>query len=475
MAAKRLVAGLLAAALVSIPIYVTTPQIAQAQAVLTCATIALFNFDPVPAGTVAATRTETVSLNAGDTVTATWGGLTAFFWSVNGVAVPGATGAAGSTTYVASTAALFTFFKSVTGGPGFVRFTCTPAGGGSSSGATPSGMIGAAQNDQNRREPVRKDLLMDALLFFLGDVLSENEADVNRLDQEFGILAQYAPRPPSPPAAAAIEQLFYFRGNTALMSVPLQSPDPRWAFNVLLDGAIMDTSAAPARRTSIATATLTAFHRWDDQTAFGAGLKFGASGTTFTPATNTVNTAMFGGDLAVVHMLQPDLSVGLYGGYEINLHSSAIAGVNSSFPSHLFKAGANIEGVIRLDEFTLRPAASALLQFRHQPAFTDGAGVPMAAVNTLDLDAIAGVTAERTFVLTEHDLIVTPYLGLNLWGSASATTGAAIGYDSLRLQAVGGARFALGGGFNGSIQADLSRGASSTMLGLSGTISGPIN
>jgi hypothetical protein len=332
---------------------------------------------------------------------------------------------------------------------------------------------------------VRRAILIQTMTYFLTEGMFGYDFGINDpedlefvVDEVLDFLDRpeqsYVPPPTSPPLEA-MSQLFYFGGSYASASVPLRSPNPDWAFNVLLDGAFMDTSAAPARRTVIGTATFTALHRWDDNTVIAGGLKLGASGTTFVGPADTVNTAMFGADIAVLHMFSPTLFAGLYGGYELNIHQSSIAGVNSTFPSHLLKGGANLEGVVELDPFTLRPAVSALVQFRHQPAYTDGAGVPMAAVNMLDIDALAGVTAERAFLLSENDVVITPFVGLNLWASYSTTTGPAIGYDSLRLQVLGGLRLAWGNGFNASIQGDVSRGATSTMVGVSATLSGPIH
>ena len=104
------------------------PQAALAQTSLTCSDLnaGLFNFDPVPPGSVAQ-RTEIIVLAAGDAVTVSWGGLTAFVWTVNGTPVSGAKGTAGSASYTAVTDGAVPFHKEVTGGPGFVRFTCTPA------------------------------------------------------------------------------------------------------------------------------------------------------------------------------------------------------------------------------------------------------------------------------------------------------------------------------------------------------------
>src|SRR5690606_3690768 len=128
------------------------PRAALAQTSLTCSDLnaGLFNFDPVPPGSVAQ-RTEIIVLAAGDAVTVSWGGLTAFVWTVNGTPVSGAKGTAGSASYTAVTDGAVPFHKEVTGGPGFVRFTCTPASTPPTPPSPPPGSSGAqAFLDQNR-------------------------------------------------------------------------------------------------------------------------------------------------------------------------------------------------------------------------------------------------------------------------------------------------------------------------------------
>lgn len=478
----RLAAGLVVAVAAAAPINLATVQVASAQgAPLTCATISQFNFDPVPAGTVGATRTENVSLNAGDVVTVTWGGLAAFFWSVNGTPVPGTTGAAGSVSYTVTSAAVLAFFKSVTGGPGFVRFTCTPASPAPS--PTPPTLMDlnlAVMQKLSRREPKRYEEMIDFiyLMFFGADPRGGYDYDFDYVDTPTNAPARAIDELYAPDIGGALP-LFFFGDRMAQASIPIGTPDPGWNFNLLLDGAIHEGSwPTLSERTTIGTATFTGAYRLDDETIIAGGLKVGAAQTSFTtPIVGTVDTTMVGIDFAVARILMPELYGAIYGGFEFNQHHGLIGGVTSDFPSHLFKIGANLQGRYAVDEFVVIPDINALLQYRHTPAFTDSAGTTTAAFDMLELDTIAGVRVERTFVLTEHDLLVTPFAGLNLWGSYAATTvaGATLPYDPLMVQAVAGVRFVWGGGLTAEFQGDIARGANSTMIGASATVSAPIN
>lgn len=152
--------------------------------------------------------------------------------------------------------------------------------------------------------------------------------------------------------------------------------------------------------------------------------------------------------------------------------------MGSTYGSHTIKLGGMLQGELTYGEFVVTPSASALLQYRHRPGFTDGAGVAIPSSNTVELDIVAGATVSRNFALPEQDAVLQPFVGANALFDATQVTPALVGPvfpgDPFRLQAVGGIGLVWQSGARASIQADVSRGANTTMFGLSGALSVPI-
>lgn len=292
---------------------------------------------------------------------------------------------------------------------------------------------------------------------------------------------QFAPiqQSPSTPSVTAISQYFDFGGDTVSGIFPLQSTVPGWTFNVAIEGAIIDrTFAALNRQTWVGSATLIGTHRLDPETVLGLGVKLGGAVSTTNNPVSTVNSTQIGADLAFGRLLSPDLFGGLYFGYELGAHQAMISGVGSNFLSHSFKVGGTLRGEMNYREFTLTPSASAVLQYRHRPSFTDAAAAFVPSSNTIDLDVTAGATISRDFDVPEKDPTLTPFLGANLLLDYTQTSPALVGPvipgDPFKVQFLGGVRIRWDGGATASLQADVSRGANTTMFGLTGSFRVPI-
>ena len=281
------------------------------------------------------------------------------------------------------------------------------------------------------------------------------------------------------PSVSAISRYFDFGGNTVGGNFPLQSTIPGWTFNIDIRGAIIDrTFAALNRQTWVGSATLSGAHRLDTETVLGLGIKLGGARSTQNTPASTVNSAQIGADLAIVRMLSPDLFGGVYFGYEFGAHQATISGVDSNFVSHTIKAGGTLRGEMTYGDFLVTRSVSALLQYRHRPSFTDAAAVLVPSSDTIDVDVRAGATISRDFDVPEKDLMVTPFLGANLLLDYTQTTPALVGPvipgDPFKFQLLGGVRVRWDGGATASLQADISRGANTTTLGVRGSVSVPI-
>ena len=192
-----------------------------------------------------------------------------------------------------------------------------------------------------------------------------------------------------------------------------------------------------------------------------------------------VNTTQFGADLAILRMLAPNLFGGLYAGYDLGVHNATVAAVNSNFLSHALKTGGTLRGEIDYAAFTLTPAVSALLQFRHRPSFTDAAAVVVPLSNTIDFDVTAGATISRDFLAPEADLVITPFLGANLLIDYAATTpapvGPAIPNDPFKGQIDGGVKVSWMSGASLNLEGSISQGINTTTYGLSSGLSVPLH
>lgn len=129
-----------------------------------------------------------------------------------------------------------------------------------------------------------------------------------------------------------------------------------------------------------------------------------------------------------------------------------------------------------LDAFTLTPAVSGMLSFRHRNAYVDSASVSVPASNFFALNGNGGVTASRDFVLAERDMVVSPFVGGNvLVDYATGDLAPALPLDILRAQLGAGVGLSWEGGATGSIQGSVSRGATTASYGLSASLHVPVN
>jgi hypothetical protein len=467
---------------------VPTATPAVAQAALTCATMgAAFS---VALGPGPFAFGANVNLVAGQIITVTHNGTTAFNFFVGAPLVYTSANPGGTFVYMVPSTGVFPTSKDGTAGGGgaTIGVSCADPVAPPQPPDRPILPAGAqvifGTGDPADREPARYRGMMDALMLIVGGVIpseliaAERGAGGGSGNSQLG---QYAPLQQSPidPGVDAISRFFDFGGDAISGSIPLQSTNPDWSFNLMFDGAIIDrTFNALGRRTWVGTGTVTAAYRLDDETVIGGSLLFGGATSTFSGLTATLDTTRVGADLAVVRMLTPTLRGGLFGGAEYDLHKATIAGVSSTFHSSVLKLGGVLEGQIVLDAFTLTPAVTALVQYRQRPAFTDGAGVAFGAADTLDADVLGGATLSRDFVLTESGVVVSPYLTVNGWLDHQSTTPAAfadpIPTDTFKVQAVGGLRFAWEGGAAASISADISGGATTMMYGATARLTVPI-
>lgn len=288
----------------------------------------------------------------------------------------------------------------------------------------------------------------------------------------------YAPDPHgSIPSVAALSRYFSYEGNAVRGVVPLASPPEGWALDVIVDGAFIDrTFAALSQRTLIGTVILNGRRQIDDRTGFGIGFRVGQSNTTQTPAA-TLNSTSVGVDVVIGRILAPRLFGALYGGAEAASNHAAAGAVTGDFGSYILKFGGTLDGTILLDAFTLTPSASFLLQYHRRPQFTDSVGIVLPALDTLEVNGLAGLSISRDVVLIERDLKVTPFASANLLVDHVSTmpaVTAALPVDAFRLEGIAGIRFLWATGASASFQVDASRGRTTTVLGASGTVSVPL-
>lgn len=276
-----------------------------------------------------------------------------------------------------------------------------------------------------------------------------------------------------------LSQYFDFGGNSASGRVPLQSTVPGWTIEAHVGGELIErTFGAINRQTWVSNLAVNGATRLDPETVLAIGLKLGAASSAQNAPAATVNSAQAGVDLGIRRLLAPNLLGGLYFGYDLGVHDTLISSVDSSFLSHNFTLGGTLGGELEYDAFTLTPSATAIVQYRHRPSFTDGAGVDIAASNTITLGGSAGVGISRDFLVPESDLLVTPYARMNLLldytSTAPALSGPVIPGDPLKGQLLAGVKFARRDGALLSFESQISRGANTMSFGVSGGLAVPI-
>jgi hypothetical protein len=287
----------------------------------------------------------------------------------------------------------------------------------------------------------------------------------------------YAPTLNLNPAASATADAFDFGSGPGAGSLLLDSGESEWSFNVLTNGTRIDRASGGASRATLGgTTTFLAGRRLDSDTVLGFGLKLGGATTSGSGPAMTLNSLQLGADLVVAKQLSEDLFGGVYLGYEVGGHEATIGGATGNFMSHTLKAGGKLTGRVVLDQFTLTPAVSGMLSYRHRNGYVDSASVSVPASNFFSLNGNGGVTASRDFVLAERDMVVSPFVGGNiLVDYARGDLAPALPLDILRAQLGAGVGLTWDGGATGSIQGSVSRGATTATYGVSASLHVPIN
>ncbi len=318
--------------------------------------------------------------------------------------------------------------------------------------------------------PENRPLLEERIRYYQRDIIRFGAVAEDMADRRQAAAASsYTAEPTSAPSLSAISQ--------QMSNASWTTGD--WVMGAFVQGSLIErTFSALERRTNMGTLSIFGSHAIDDENTVGLGLKLGAGRTVQKAPASTIDTTQAGVDAAVAHFFSPTLMGAAYVGYEFDGHNATIAGVSSTYFSHIAKVGGKLEGTIDLDPFMLRPTASALLQFEHRPTFVDGAGVTVAQADTIDTDVTLGLLVSRTFLLVNHDVFVTPKLGAALDLSYVRTTpvpASAIPNDALTASLSAGVDVAWVEGTRFSAETRVRLSAHSRSLGLSGTFSAPIH
>lgn len=251
--------------------------------------------------------------------------------------------------------------------------------------------------DQAHQEPKRGLEGIDLLMALVANVTPQGYDRFTPDEGAMGLLwhLNYAPTLSLNPAADATADAFDFSSGPASGSLA-NSGESEWSFNMLTSATLIDRASGGSTRSTLGgTTTFLAGRQLDSETALGFGLELGAATTNGSGPSMTLNSMQIGGDFIVAKRLSPDLFGGLYLGYELGAHEATVSGDTGNFLSHTLKAGAKLQGRIVLDQFTLTPAVSGMLSYRHRNAYVDSASASVPASNFLSLNANGGVTASR--------------------------------------------------------------------------------
>jgi hypothetical protein len=288
----------------------------------------------------------------------------------------------------------------------------------------------------------------------------------------------YAPTPEASFAPLdAIMQYFTYDGQSVRGVVPLERSPTGWGIDVIVDAAIIDRSfAALGQRTLIGTVILNGHKRINARTGVGLGIRAGQSMTT--QGASTLSSTSIGADLVLGYILAPRLVGALYLGGEVSANHAVNGAVTGDYHESNLKVGGTLDGTIPLEAFTVTPSVSMLLQYHRRPQFTDSVGIIVPALDTLEVNGSASLGIQKDIVLLESNLKISPFASADLLVDHVSTSPAivfALPVDPIRLGVTAGVRFLWDTGAAASIQADASRGATTTVLGWSGTVSIPIN
>jgi hypothetical protein len=509
MGLLRAVAAAALSVLVGLAATLCAPSTAQAQPLPTCSDVSSLMSATIAGGAPPVMRQIDFGLVAGQVVTIIWDIPEFVFLEVEGVPLVSLTRPPpGSANYTIPTTGTFTLRESFTPdalATTTILVTCSGAGTPPTPPVTPTpptppaatdaaSLGDGALGDQDDREQRRYDVLWHALYLHLGGVVFEDsplgssgdtviisDTGPGGLPDDGGSLSGYAPiQSPINRSVPEVLTFLDFGGDSFSGTFPLATTDD-WRISLIVDGAAINRGTGGlTRQTRVGSATILGSHLLDDKTTLGVGLKLGGANSVTNAPASTVNSLQVGADLAIAHMLMPDLFGGLYLGAEAASHAMSIGGVTSTFGSQTLKLGGTLEGQVDFDAFTLSPAVSALLQLRHRNGFTDSVSVAHASSNAVSFDVTAGATLSRDFEDIERGLSWTPFLTGNLLLNASGVTPAPAGPlvippDVLRVQVIAGVRARWDNGMTVSLQGDIARGPTTTMFGLSGTLSVPIN
>lgn len=295
-----------------------------------------------------------------------------------------------------------------------------------------------------------------------------------------GVFVGYMPQSRPNPAVVALSSYVSMGNNGVKGRLPLQSTSPDWAFEVTVDGNWINQSfAALNMQTWTGDARLGATHLLDDRTVLGFGVSLGGAASNTSAPAGTISSTLLGADIEVLRMLAPEIYGGLLARFEYGMHRATIGGVASSYTSQLIEGGATLRGEFAYGDIVFSPAVTALLGYQTRAGFTDGAGVVVPASSALEFHLTAGGKVSQNIVLPESEVVLTPFVGANLLVDLASGSPALIGpagpADIVRLQALAGVQATWPGGASILVEANISRGATTTSLGLTASLQVPIN